>query len=408
MPRVSRPLHVGVLGAGIVGAAVAWSLARRGARVTVIDRAAAPAAGSTGRSAGGLRHQFSLAANVRFSRFGAERFASFATEVGADAGFRPVGYLFLVPDGDADRWAADRAMQTAEGARVERWSLRELAKRAPYVAPDGLAEASYGPDDGVLDPHAATLGYLNAARGLGASVHLDRRVVALTPRRHGWRVEARAGADGLPGDARGSVRWEVDRIVNATGAWAGDVAAMAGAQLPVVPSRRDVFVTSPMRNGRSERSGRSVSLPTPLIVDVATGVWWRSEGERLLFGRSNPAEPAGFRSGLDWSWFEEVIAAALPRFPFFGELGLDRRASWWGWYEVTPDHLPAIGEAPDAPGLFHAAGFSGHGVQHAPATGHALACRLLDGGDGGFDLTPFDPARFLHPAGLVAGERRVV
>jgi sarcosine oxidase, subunit beta len=399
MPRMSRAMHVGVIGAGIVGAAAAWSLARRGARVTVIDRAAAPGMGSTGRSAGGLRHQFSLRANVRFSRFGAERFASFAAEVGADAGFRRVGYLFLVPDGDAERWAADRAMQATEGARVERWSLQELATRAPYVHPDGLAEASFGRDDGVLDPHAATHGYLNAARALGASVHLDARVVALMPQRDGWRVEARTGPAGATGGSGEAAVWEVDRIVNAAGPWAGEVAAMAGAHLPVVPSRRDVFVTSPLRG---------LALPTPLVVDVATGVWWRSEGERLLLGRSNPAEPSGFHSGLDWDWCEAVIAAALPRFPFLSEVGLDRRASWWGWYEVTPDHLPAIGEAPDAAGLFHAAGFSGHGVQHAPATGHALACRLLDGGDGGFDLAPFDPARFLATTQPASSEHRVV
>jgi sarcosine oxidase subunit beta len=387
MPRMSRPMHVAVVGAGIVGAAVAWSLARRGARVTLLERAAAPATGSTGRSAAGLRHQFSLAANVRFSRYAAERFAAFGDEVGADAGFRRVGYLFLVPPQDAERWAADRAMQHAEGARVERWSLEELATRAPYVALDGLAEASFGPDDGVLDPHAATLGYLSAARALGAELHLDTPVDALRGDRDGWRV------------ASGGRSWRVDRVVNAAGAWAGGVAALAGAELPVVASRRDVFVTGPVAG---------LPLPTPLVVDTQTGVWWRSEGERLLLGRSNPAEPPGFREGVDWRWFEQVLEAALPRFPFLAEVGLDRRASWWGWYEVTPDHLPAIGEAPDAPGLVHAAGFSGHGVQHAPATGHAVADLLLAGGSGGFDLSPFDPARFAGSAAVTRAEARVV
>ena len=188
-------------------------------------------------------------------------------------------------------------------------------------------------------------------------------------------------------------------IVNAAGAWAGEVAALVGARLPVAPARRDVYVTGPVRG---------LARPTPLVVDVATGVWWRSEGERLVLGRSNPDEPSGFRTGVDWTWCEAVIAAALPRFPFLAGVGLDRRASWWGWYEVTPDHLPAIGKAPDAPGLSHAAGFSGHGVQHAPATGHALADLLLGGGDGGFDLSAFDPVRFLAAARPEAGERRVV
>jgi len=387
MPRMAHPLRVAVVGAGIVGAAVAWSLARRGAQVVVVDAADAPATGSTGRSAAGLRHQFSLPANVRFSRFGAARFADFPQEVGADAGFRRVGYLFLVPPGETERWAADRAMQRAEGVAVERWSPAELAARAPYVALDGVAEGSFGPEDGVLDPHAATLGYLQGARAWGAEVHLGAAVERLTPARGGWEV------------ATATSVWSVDKVVNAAGAWAGQVAALAGARLPVLPSRRDVFVTGPVAG---------LALPSPLVVDVATGVWWRSEGERLLLGRSNPAEPPGFRTGVDWAWLDVVLEVALPRFPFLAGVGLDRRASWWGWYEVTPDHLPAIGEAPDAPGLFHAAGFSGHGVQHAPATGHALADRLLTGGDGGFDLTPFDPGRFAAPAPAGATEARVV
>lgn len=388
MLRMSRSPKVAVIGAGIVGAAVAWSLAQRGAQVRILERAAAPATGSTGRSAAGLRHQFSLPANVHFSRFGAERFASFEREVGVDVGFRRVGYLFLVPPDETERWAVDRTMQRAQGVNVERWSRADLATRAPYVALHGLAEGSFGPDDGVLDPHAATLGYLGAARAHGAVLHLDAAITGLTPVGDGWRVESAAGA------------WVVDRVVNAAGAWAGEVAALAGARLPVAPSRRDVFVTAPVTG---------LSLPTPLVIDVATGVWWRSEGERLLLGRSNPHEPAGFRGGVDWDWLDAVLEVALPRFPFLADVGLDRRASWWGWYEVTPDHLPAIGAAPDAPGLFHAAGFSGHGVQHAPATGHAVADLLLAGGDGGFDLTPFDPARFSRPAATAAvAESRVV
>ena len=384
----SRTLHVAVVGAGIVGAAIAWSLARRGARVTVFERADAPATGSTGRSAAGLRHQFSLRANVRFSRYGAERFAAFEREVGADAAFRRVGYLFLVPAGDEARWARDRAMQGEEGARVERWSLDELAVRAPFVAREGLSEGSFGPDDGVLDPHAATLGYLSAARTLGAELHLGRAVLGLSARAGAWRIATDAGT------------LDVDRVVNAAGPQAGAVAALAGARLPVVASRRDVFVTAPIDG---------LPLPTPLVIDARTGVWWRSEGERVLLGRSNPAEPSGEREGVDWAWFEATLEAALPRFPFLERARLDRRASWWGWYEVTPDHLPAIGEAVDAPGLWHAAGFSGHGVQHAPATGAAVADGLLTGGDAGFDLAPFDPARFdRRTAGAGADEARVV
>jgi sarcosine oxidase, subunit beta len=368
-----RGTRVIVVGAGIVGAAVAWSLTRAGARVTVLERAAAAATGATGRSAAGLRHQFSAPQNVRFSAYGARRYARFQDEVGADAGFRRVGYAFLVPACDDAAWRDQADTVRANGGRVELLAPAEAAARWPWLDLSGIGLVSYGPDDGVLDPHAVTLGWLAAARAGGATVRFEAEVTGLAPLGGGWRVRT---AHGAPLTA--------DVVVNAAGPQAGRVAALAGASVPVVPSRRSVYVTTPV-------SG--LALPTPLTVDVETGVWLRSEGERVIFGRSNPAEPPGENERVDWDWLEPTLERALPRFPFLAHAGLDRRACWAGHYEVTPDHLPLIGWDAALPGLLHAAGFSGHGVQHAPATGAAVAA-LVAGDDAPFDLTPFAPDRF--------------
>lgn len=366
-------VRVVVVGAGIIGASVAWSLTRRGVETVVLERAGAAATGSTGRSAAGLRHQFSAAANVRFSAYGAERYARFGREVGVDAGFRRVGYAFLVPEAAVAAWEAQAATVRANGGRVELLTPREAAARWPWLDLHGIGLVSYGPDDGVLDPHAVTLGWLAAARAAGATVRFDAAVTALRPTAGGWRVHEADGA-----------WWDADVVVNAAGPQAGRVAALAALEVPVVPSRRSVFVTGPV-------SG--LPLPTPLTIDAASGVWLRSEGERVLFGRSNPAEPPGENERVDWAWLEPTLERALPRFPFLERAGLDRRACWAGHYEVTPDHLPLIGWDPRAPGLLHAAGFSGHGVQHAPATG-ACVVALVAGEAPPFDMTLFDPARF--------------
>ena len=380
-----RGTHVIVVGAGIVGAAVAWSLTRAGARVTVLERAAAAATGATGRSAAGIRHQFSASQNVRFSAYGATRFARFRAEVGVDAGFRRVGYAFLVPETAVEAWRAQAATVRMHGGRVDLLAPQEAAVRWPWLDLSGVGLVSYGPDDGVLDPHAVTLGWLGAARAGGAVVRFEAEVTDLAPSAAGWRVHTAHGAP-LSGDV----------VVNAAGPQAGRVAALAGASVPVVPSRRSVYVTTPV-------SG--IALPTPLTVDVASGVWLRSEGERVIFGRSNPAEPPGENERVDWDWLEPTLERALPRFPFLARAGLDRRACWAGHYEVTPDHLPLIGWDPALPGLLHAAGFSGHGVQHAPATGAAVAA-LVAGEPPPFDLTPFAPGRFAE--GLRArGDREV-
>lgn len=361
-----------MIGAGIIGAACAWSLTAAGARVRVLERADAAATGATGRSAAGLRHQFALVENVRFSAFGAQRYAAFEREVGVDAGFRRVGYAFVVPPESEDDWRRQAATVTAGGGRVELLEPSLAARRWPWLDLNGAALVSFGPDDGVLDPHAVTLGWLADALRRGAQVEYGSEVLGLAQRGDAWEVTTANGA------------LHADVVVNAAGPQAGALARLAGASLPVAPSRRNVYVTAPVAG---------LAFPTPLTVDLASGVWLRSEGERAIFGRSNPAEPAVENERVDWSWLEPTLELALPRFPFLAEAALDRRACWAGHYEVTPDHLPAIGWDPQHAGLLHAAGFSGHGVQHAPATGASVAALVL-GETPPFDLCPFDPARF--------------
>lgn len=374
-----------MIGAGIVGASCAFHLARSGASVTLIDKAPAAATGSTGRSAAGIRHQFSLEENVRFSLYSSAAFHRFTEEVGADAGYREVGYLFLLPEQQVPAWHRQQAMQRALGAEVERLDTSELTRRYPFVATDGVAEASFGPRDGVLDPHGITFGYLAAAQRYGARLRFGAAVTALEPNRGAWTVVV------------GTDRLRADVVVNAAGAWAGGVAALAGLAVPVVPLRRNIYLTAPLPE---------VPHPTPLIIDLATGVYLRSEGNRVLFGLSNPDEPAGFDLTVDWHWLDTLLEQALPRFPFLARAALDRRGCWAGLYAVTPDHLPILGRSRTLAGFVNACGFSGHGVQHAPATGLAIAEEVFDGEAHSFDLRPFRLDRFAAAAEQV--ERNIV
>ena len=363
--------RVVVIGAGIVGASCAYHLAKGGAAVRVLERAAAPGTEATGRSAAGIRHQFSHHVNVAMSLYSARVFSTFERDMGVDAGYRKVGYLFLVSPEQWRVWQAQTQMQRRVGASVDLLDIGALAARFP-VNTEGLAGASLGLDDGVVDPHAVTMGYLRGAKEEGSSLHLQTEVRGLSFQHGQWRVETNTET------------FYADAVVNAAGAYAGEVGKLAGLDLPVLPYRRNVYATGSLPD---------FAHPSPLMIDVETGVWLRSEGTRFIMGLANEDEPPSKRQGVDWAWLEHLLELALPRFPFLERTGLDAKACWAGLYAVTPDHLPILGEVHTSPGFFNACGFSGHGVQHSPATGHILAAEVLESPHE-FDLKDFRLSRF--------------
>ena len=353
-----------VIGAGIIGAAIAFRLAERGLSVRVLEAREAPAMESTGRSAAGVRVQFTSETNVQLSWESIREYRTFGERYGADAGYRDVGYLFLVPP---ERWSDHLQaveMQHRLGVPVEVLDPVAAQEIVAFEA-EGVAGATFGACDGVVDPHAITQAYLGLARERGARLHLDAEVLRAEPHSEGWtvRTEHEWFGTGL--------------VINAAGAWAGRVAQRAGLHVPVVPARRMIYVSSPLPDPHRY----------PLTVDVGSGFYLRSEGERVLFGRSNP-DDVGFAEGVDWSWLEPTLEPGLARFPWLAEAGLDRRASWWGYYEVTPDHDAILGRMPGADGWINACGFSGHGVQHAAMVGRLVAEEAVEGRAASLDIDP--------------------
>jgi sarcosine oxidase subunit beta len=197
-------------------------------------------------------------------------------------------------------------------------------------------------------------------------------VLSLKQAGSGWELETPKG------------KFEAGVLVNATGAWAGEVAKLAGLQVPVFPVRRLVFMSAPT----------DWEHFYPLGIDVESGFYMRSEGPRLLFGRSNLAEPPGFTTGIDWNWFEDTLEAGINRFPWLAEVGLDRQACWYGYYEVTPDHNPIIGRMPGVENWINVAGFSGHGVQQAPMIGRLITEEVLNGKARSIDIDALRLDRF--------------
>jgi sarcosine oxidase subunit beta len=183
-------------------------------------------------------------------------------------------------------------------------------------------------------------------------------------------------------------------VVNVAGPWGGEVAQMAGVELPVQPYRRQVFVT---------QAFGAIPKPVPMILDIEPAFYFRGEGPGVLMGMSDPEEPSSFRTNVDYGFLEEVIDRAIHRAPLLEEAEILR--GWGGLYAITPDDNPIIGAMPGVQGSFCAIGFSGHGFQQAPTVGRILSELILDGGTD-FDLSPFAHDRFDRLTGK--GETRVV
>lgn len=339
---------VAVIGAGVIGTASAWRLAERGLNVLVLEQAS-PASGSTGRSAAGVRAQFASPTNISLSQHSIQEYADMP-----EAGYRAEGYLMLVPQA---QWAAHQlgvAEQHRLGVPTELLTPEEARRHAEFL-PDGLGGCTFCATDGFVDPHGLTFEYVRRARDAGARFLLDTAVTGIQRAAGVWQLTTSAETVEAP------------LLLNAAGAWAGELGALAGLTIPVRPARRMVFTTGPLHPRRR----------LPMVFDLESGVWLRSEGDRVIIGRADPGD-VGWRECMDWTWLEPTLAAAMERFPWLETASLDRRASWFGHYEITPDHQPIVGRMPSADGWLNACGFSGHGIMQAAAIARVIAQEALD------------------------------
>jgi sarcosine oxidase subunit beta len=392
--------EVVIIGGGCMGASVAYHLTRRGITdIVLVEREPVLASGSTGRNAGGVRHQFSHRANVRLSIESIRLLEHFQEEVGAEIDFHQDGYLFLLSSQPSlDAFRASVSVQRSLGVDVEWLGPDDARRLAPGLNTDGVLAATYCARDGIADPNGVTMGFARAAQAAGAEICRGTEVVAIA--RQGDRIESVE-------TTRGTIATRT--VVNAAGPWAAGIGALAGVELPIVPSRRHIFIAPPPdARGWVRDAGRGhVDHLAPdsrvMVIDFETSFYFHREGANVLFGMSDPNEQPGFDTTVRWDFLAEVVEVAVSRLPVLAETAVSH--AWAGLYEITPDAMPIIGPAAALPGFHVIAGFSGHGFQHSPAAGRVLA-DLIAGRDPAFDCTPYAPERFV--AGALRREGHVV
>jgi sarcosine oxidase subunit beta len=385
-----RSADVVIVGGGCMGASVAYHLARRGVTgVVLLEREKLLATGSTGRNAGGVRHQFSNEANIRLSIESIALLERFADEVGHPIDFHQDGYLFLLSSpASVDTFRRNVALQRSVGVDVQWLDAAEAARLVPGLDAGGVLGATFCQRDGIADPNGVTVGFAKTAQALGVSIERDTDVTGI--RVVGGRVAAVE-------TTRGVIETRV--IVNAAGPYARQIGRKAGVDVAVDPYRRHIFIAAFDAN----RAAPLVPSSHIMVIDFETTFYFHREGAGLLFGMGDPSETPTFDTTVQWDFLPQVIDVAVTRLPALADASISH--AWAGLYEMTADGNPIIGPAVGVDGLFLINGFSGHGFQHSPAAGRILA-DVITGRDPGCDLRPFGAERFV--AGAVSGERYVV
>lgn len=360
-----------------MGASAAYHLTRNGMHdVVLLEREPMLGAGSTGRNAGGVRHQFSSEANVRLSIESIRLFEHFAEEVGYEIDFWQDGYLFLLSNEKTyNAFLSNIEMQRRLGVEVTALTPNEAKKLAPGLKLDGVIGATFCARDGIADPNGVTMGFAKAAQAAGAKIYRETEVTGI--RTEGARVIAVQ-------TTRGAILTPI--VINAAGPFARSIGNMLGVDLPVFPYRRHIFITEPVAEASQVPSSRI------MVIDFETTFYFHREGAGILFGMSDPDEPSSYNTTVSWEFLEKITGTAVKRLPALANTGIAH--AWAGLYEMTTDAMPIIGPARGIEGFYIIAGFSGHGFQHSPAAGRALAEMIVSGAVSDFDMTPFSFERF--------------
>lgn len=324
--------------------------------------------------------QFASAIDVRLSLLALEQLRRFTDDTGGDCGYVAAGYLWLAASDDelnALREALN--VQRANGVdNAREVDLDEIAAINPAVVIDNIVGGTYCPTDGFIRPLQMLDGYRRAAERLGARFLYDAEVMGFEKDRSGSITSVRTMRD----------TFSTAVVVNAAGAWAASVARLAGAELPVVPLRRQVAVTQPTN---------ILNALIPMTIYASDGFHYRVRDGRVLLLLATPGAPDPFDVSIDDDWIDLVADVAYRRIPSITGTAIDRAACWAGLYEQSPDGHAIVGAAPKIKNLYYANGSSGHGVMHSPALGSLISELVIDGTTS-LDISALHPDRFGKPS----------
>jgi len=368
MSAMSEGADVVVIGAGIMGLAIAYHLARLGIeRVVVVDKSYL-CGGASGRNGGGVRAQWSSEANVRLMQESIRLCRDFAREMKINVWFRQGGYLFLART-EKDRRSLEKGVgvQNECGLQTRMLTPKEAKKIVPELDTSGIVATSFNPDDGVVFPWPFVWGFARAAEKLGVRVSTFTKVVGF--RTSGSRIDAvltEPAPGAPPGRTSTPCVIETAKVVNAAGAWSPEIAQMLGVALPNKPHRHEICSTEPLKPWLK-----------PLVADLSDGLYFsQSTRGEIVGGISQEGVPPGLNQDSSFAFLGRYARALSRACPALGSVKVLRQ--WAGCYDLTPDANPIVGPVDQVESFFQASGFMGHGFMMAPVVGKLIAQYIVE------------------------------
>ena len=364
-----------IIGGGVVGTSIAYHLAKMGCRDVVLLEKDRLGEGSTGKCPGGIRQQFLSELNIRLSMASVDFFRNFEEEIGYPADFRQCGYLILATTPvQLEAFRNGVVLQQKLGINVSLLSPQEVQDFMPQLNVADILGGTFCPTDGYADPYQVVQGFASRARELGVTIRQETKATGII---------IKSGKVKGVTTPIGTIQTE--NVVDAAGPYATLVAGMADLEIPVHPYRRHVFFTGDVNEIRAF---------SPMVIDFATGFWFRKEANSCLMGMRNPDEPSSFNTATDWGFLPTLGETACHRVPLLGNTGIAR--GWAGLHSDTADRNPILGRVDEVAGLVLAAGFSGHGFMHSPMVGKLVAELILHGETPSLDISALSLDRFRH------------
>lgn len=345
-----------IVGAGIVGCSIAYHLAKFGESDVLVLEKSYISSGSTGRCAGGIRQQWSSPHNVLLAMRSVRLFERLSEETGFDIEYKQGGYLVLSYDEqEAVQFEENVKMQKSLGLNVELLTPKQVKKRFEYVNVDNVLLATFCQTDGHANPHLANFAYAHAAKRLGVTILTHTEVLGIESTKSKFRVHTNRG------------QFESKIVVNAAGAYAGQIASMLGVKLPVESYRHQILVTEAVKN-----------FCDPMLISFSGNFYIRqTKHGQFIMGQGDKDEKPGLNYNVTFKFEKDLAKKMCTLLPFLQKLRIVRH--WSGHYNMSPDAQPIIGESSMVENFYYAVGFSGHGFMLAPAVGEALAEKILFG-----------------------------